>query len=135
MFVIDSCSFFLWHIYMSSVHREQKISFFKNSFFVITTLHEVCYYIKQPIQQYKKNSVKIFVPVIRMTYIYVMPIKIMCQSYRLYCRMDWLIHWHTSCHVIIIKKWIFEKIKLSVPCVRMTYIYVIGKRPRVNHKC
>ena len=68
-------------------------------------------------------------------YIYVMPIKIKCQSYWLCSRMDWLIHWHTSCHVIIIKKWIFEKIKLSVPCVRMTYIYVIGKRPRVNHKC
>ena len=58
--VIKSCLYltrgiFSYDIYICHPYTgNRKFQFFKNSFLVIITLHEVCYYINQPIQPYKK---------------------------------------------------------------------------------
>ena len=131
--MIDSWCF-SYDIYICHPYTgNRKFNFSKNSFFVILTWHEVCHYINQSIRQYNRYNWHIIL--IGMTYIYVIRTtgtKILTEFFILLKGLVDIVTYFMQCYNH--QKWIFEKLKFSVPCVRMTYIYVIRKKPRVTYK-
>ena len=134
MYVIDSWSFSHdIYIYVIRIQGTENLIFRKIHFFVIVTWHEVCHYINQSIQQYNRYNWHIIL--IGMTYIYVIRTtgtKIFTEFFILLNGLVDIVTCFMQCYYH--QKYFFGKLKFSVPCVRMTYIYVIGKRPWDNHK-